>query len=106
MSIPDLFIIVFSCSGSMKVYHYDGSKPPSYSDLTISTLHSKAKGYKNLTRKLLRRNRFVLKMDVEGTCCWQVYSNIYFAGEKQDLNVGFKGEPYLPIKSAKSLNCK
>ena len=90
----------------MKIYHYDRSKTLLLADLRISTLHSNGKGYKNLTRKLLKRHRAVVKMDVEGTCCWQVYSNIYFAGEKQDFNVGFKGEPYLPIKSAKSLKCK
>ena len=89
----------------MKIYHYNRSKTPSFSDLKISTLHSKSKGYKNLTRKLLKRNRVVLKMVVEGTSCWQVYSNIFFAGEKQDLDVGFKGEPEFAIKSAKSQNC-
>ena len=89
----------------MKIYHFDQSKTLPLADLTISTLHSKRKGYKNLTRKLLKRNRVVLKMDVEGTCCWQVYSNIYFAGGKQDIDAGFKGGPELPIKSAKSQNC-
>ena len=90
----------------MKIYHYDQSKTNLFSDFTISTLHSKRKGYKNMTRKLLKRNRVVFKMDVEGTCCWQVFSNIFFAGQKQDLDVGFKGEPKFAIKSAKSLNCK
>ena len=90
----------------MKIYHYDHSKTPPLADLTISTLHSKRKGYKNLTRKLLKRNRVVLKMDVEGTCCWQVYSNIFFAGDQQELDVGFKGEPDFAIKSVKSQNCK
>ena len=89
----------------MKIYHYDRSKTLLLADLRISTLHSNGKGYKNLTRKLLKRHRAVVKMDVEGTCCWQVYSNIYFAGGKQDIDAGFKGGPELPIKSAKSQNC-
>ena len=90
----------------MKIYHYDQSKTPSFSDLKISTLHSKRKGYKNLTRKLLKGNRVILKMDVEGTCCWEIYSNIFFAGKKQELDAGFNGKPELAIKSAKSQSCK
>ena len=90
----------------MKIYHYDRSKTHPFADFKISTLRSKVKGYKNLTRKLLKRNCVVLKMDVEGTCCWQVYSNIFFAGDQQELDVGFKGEPDFAIKSVKSQNCK
>ena len=77
-----------------------------FSDLTLSTLSNRKRGYKNMTRHRFRKNRAILKVELEGNCCWKIFSDIFFSGESQNLGEGFNGNPDFPIKSAKSKTCR
>ena len=98
-------LLSFSCSGSLKIYYYDQSKTPTFAGIKILTMPNRRKGYRNLTRKLLKRNHVVVKVEVEGTCCWKVYSDTFFAGQRQNLKEGYQGDLDFTIKSAKIENC-
>ena len=63
------------------------------------------KSYPNLTRQLLRGNREVLRVEVIGSCCWHIFSDIHFSGEKQYLSTGFNSHPLFDMKSAKRNDC-
>ena len=59
-----------------------------------------------MTRHRFRKNRVILKVELEGNCCWKIFSDIFFSGESQNLDEGFTGSPEFPIKSAKSKKCR
>ena len=84
--------------GSIKITHYDRSNPTDF-----KTTNLKKRGYKNLTKKLLTRNREVHHLEATGTCCWNIFSDIYFAGEQQHISSGFRYRPTLNIKSLKAV---
>ena len=98
-----MFSLYFSCDGTIEIFHYNGTKRNTVEDLRMLKL--KGKWYKNLTRKALKQNREVLMVSSEGTCCWQIFSKIYFAGRQQVIPTGFAGRPNFNIKSVKRTTC-
>ena len=90
--------LYFRCMGSLKITHYNRS---AQTDYRITKLPKRA--YKNLTKRLLRRNREVAFVQATGTCCWHMFSDIHFVGEKQHISSGNQYRPTLNIKSLKAV---
>ena len=93
----------FRCFGSITIFHYKRTRRSTIED--VRKLKLNGKRYRNLTRKALKPNREVAWVASEGSCCWKIFSEIYFDGHRQIITTGFRGRPNFNIKSVKRCEC-
>ena len=98
-----MYCLYYRCSGYLIVFHYKQSESDQMSSVRKSTLGGKS--YKNLTNGLLKGGRVVMKVQSEGECCWDIFSNIRFHGESQVIQPGYDDIPNFTPKSIKRRNC-
>lgn len=99
------------CKGHMKMMHVTAelsrSLDPELEEMrSMKTTRLERKRYFNLSRKVLRNDRKLLHLEVNGNCCWQLYSEANFKGDTFGAYLGFHGLPEFNPKSMKKVSCE
>lgn len=99
------------CSGHLNMIHVttelSRSMDPDLEEMrSMKTTQLERKRYFNLSRKVLRHNRKLIHVEVNGNCCWQLYSEAYFKGQTFGAYLGFYGLPDFTPKSMKKVSCE
>ena len=94
------------CSGSLVLYY-----APETNLADIGEVLLKGSSYRNLRWRLLKNGHFILKIRVEGSCCWKMYKRRNFKGDVQSLEAGEEYDQgrfqfFQPHSVMKSPTCK
>ena len=84
------------CSGSLMILHFDHTN--SRFQRSVLT-HDVYPQLNELTDK------FIIKLDVQGNCCWVIFDKTNLEGHKQNLGVGYNNPPNFHPNSAKKKIC-
>ena len=88
-----------SCSGSVAVLHGSRKNPLS----TLKHQRFSRKRHPNL-RKL--KQRTILRLAVDGNCCWRIYSRARFQGLDDYIDAGYDDVPQIRVRSLKQVGCE